>query len=56
MFEMQKMLASQYKKFFKWHEKLTWQVIDYINISDYTALWLAFAKGIIAVLLIQWIF
>ena len=55
MFEMQKMIAGQINKFFQWHEKLTYRVLDSYNISDYTALWIAFAKGIITVLLIQWI-
>mgnify|MGYP001185186982 FL=1 len=39
-----------------WHEDTTEAWIDRLNLSMYGAMWLAFTKGVLVVLLLQWIF
>lgn len=43
-------------KVFKWHERKTEWWIDQFGISNYQALWFAFIKGMIVILILQWIF
>ena len=48
------------KNIIDWHRDFSLKNAEYFkekfNISDYGILWIAFAKGIIVVLLLQWIF
>ena len=42
--------------FLDWHEDTTEALVDKLNISWYGATWIAFAKGILVVLILQWLF
>lgn len=44
------------KDFLDWHETLCWKYIDRFNLTDYQALWIAWAEGLILGLLLWWIF
>ena len=43
-------------KFLDWHEDLTYKWIERFGITEYHAMWVAYAKGLILVLLLWWIF
>tara|TARA_B100000035_G_scaffold287742_1_gene272904 strand:+ start:1445 stop:1591 length:147 start_codon:yes stop_codon:yes gene_type:complete len=44
------------QKVFKWHETRTEWWIEQFGLSNYQALWFAWFKGILTVLILQWIF
>tara|TARA_B110000503_G_scaffold128763_1_gene200229 strand:+ start:576 stop:746 length:171 start_codon:yes stop_codon:yes gene_type:complete len=56
MFKLQQMIAEFTDKSLQWHKDFlyTWQAK--YAIEDYNMWWLAFGKGVITVLLLQWIF
>lgn len=39
-----------------WHENLTYKWIERLQITEYHAMWIAYIKGIISMLLLWWIF
>ena len=39
-----------------WHRDYVEDFQDKYNINDYTYLWIAFSKGVLMTLLLQWIF
>lgn len=43
-----------------WHRDYSLKVVEYFkekfNISDYGILWIVFIKGVVYVLILQWIF
>tara|TARA_B100000678_G_scaffold240889_1_gene211722 strand:+ start:520 stop:666 length:147 start_codon:yes stop_codon:yes gene_type:complete len=43
-------------KAFKWHERTTENWVNKFGLSQYQSLWFAWFKGIITVLILQWIF
>lgn len=40
----------------EWHEKSLMNFQNGLRLDDYHMLWLAFGKGVVLVLLLQWIF
>ncbi|SVB79045.1 uncharacterized protein METZ01_LOCUS231899 [marine metagenome] len=44
------------KALLEWHEGMCWKYIDMFNLTDYQALWISWAKGLILGLLLWWIF
>ena len=48
------------KNIIDWHRDYSLKNAEYLkekfNISDYGILWIAFIKGVVYVLLLQWIF
>ena len=44
------------RKILEKHEELVWKFVDYFNLTDYQAWWLAFVKGFIFALILVWIF
>jgi hypothetical protein len=44
------------KDFIAWHRDYVEDFQDKYDINDYTYLWIAFAKGVVLTLLLQWIF
>lgn len=43
-------------KFYKWHKTQVYKFINFLNISEYQAMWIAFIKGILITLLLSYIF
>ncbi len=39
-----------------WHEDVVKQIMFKFDLSMYSTLWISFFKGVLAVLLLQWIF
>jgi len=39
-----------------WHEDLLEEYSDKWNLTQYTIAWIGFTKGVIVVLLLQWLF
>ena len=48
------------KNIIDWHRDYSLKVAEYLkekfNISDYGILWIVFIKGVVYVLILQWIF
>ncbi len=44
------------RKAWEWHENLTYKWIERLDITEYQAMWFAWFKGILTVLILQWIF
>ena len=48
------------KNIIDWHRKFSMKNAEYFkekfNINDYGILWIAFAKGVVLTILLQWIF
>mgnify|MGYP001178444924 CR=1 FL=1 len=44
------------KRLAKSHENLVKITLDTLDLSMYSALWISFFKGVLVVLLLQWIF
>lgn len=42
-------------KFLKWHEDMVMKWMDLLRLEPYHMYWIAFIKGIILTLLIQWL-
>tara|TARA_B100000900_G_scaffold278707_1_gene238343 strand:- start:163 stop:303 length:141 start_codon:yes stop_codon:yes gene_type:complete len=43
------------KKFFDWHEKFTWKMVDKMRITDYQALWFAWFEGLLLGAILIWL-
>lgn len=43
-------------KVLEWHEDWTYKWIERFGMTEYHAMWAAFGKGVVLVLLLQWIF
>ena len=43
-------------RFFAWHENITDDIQWKLNLSNYHMQWIAFGKGIVIVLILQWLF
>ena len=39
-----------------WHENILKTMMGTLDLSMYSALWISFFKGVLVVLLLQWIF
>ena len=50
------MISEQLEKLRDWHEDKINQVMLKLNLDEYTVYWIAFAKGVVLTLLLQWIF
>ena len=44
------------RKVLQWHEDLSYKWIERLDITEYHAMWIAYAKGLILGLLLWWIF
>ena len=44
------------RKVLQWHEDLSYKWIERLEITEYHAMWIAYAKGLILGLLLLWIF
>jgi len=44
------------RKAWTWHENLTNKWIERLQITEYQAMWFAFVKGLIVMLILTWIF
>lgn len=40
----------------EWHEDLVYKWIERLQMTEYQAMWVAFIKGSLMILLLQWIF
>ena len=54
--KLQEMIAKGIDKFLTWHTDFTDDIRWRLDLTWYHMTWLAFIKGIILVLLLQWIF
>jgi len=43
-------------KVFKWHERRTEWWLNEFGLTQYQAMWFAWCKGILTILILQWIF
>ncbi len=43
-------------KVLQWHEDLSYKWIERLDITEYQAMWFAFVKGLITMLVLTWIF
>tara|TARA_Y100000004_G_scaffold127243_1_gene143251 strand:- start:245 stop:391 length:147 start_codon:yes stop_codon:yes gene_type:complete len=44
------------RKIWNWHEDLTYKWIERLQITEYQAMWFAFVKGLVVMLILTWIF
>ena len=44
------------RKAWTWHENLKNKLIERLQITEYQAMWFAFVKGLIVMLILTWIF
>jgi len=44
------------QKLLQWHEDWSYQWIERLGITEYHAMWLSFAEGLVIGLLLAWIF
>lgn len=47
---------DNFSKLLKWHERRTEWWLNEFGISQYQAMWFAWCKGILTILILQWIF
>ena len=43
------------RKIWDWHENLTYKWIERLQITEYQAMWFAFVKGLVVMLILTWI-
>ena len=44
------------RKIWDWHEDLTYKWIERLHMTEYQAMWFAFVKGLVVMLILTWIF
>jgi hypothetical protein len=45
-----------FKRFLDWHESMCYKIIDWLEITEYSAMWIAFGEGVFLTLLLVWLF
>lgn len=52
----EQMIKETLSDIIDWHKDAVEDLQEKYNINDYTYLWMAFSKGVLLTLIIQWIF
>lgn len=56
LFKFQQMVAEWISEFFYWHEDKVQDFVEKYDLTVYQTSWLGFIKGVLLVIILQWIF
>ena len=56
LFKFQQMVAEWIAEFFYWHEDKVQDFVEKYDVTVYQTAWLGFIKGILFVIILQWLF
>ena len=56
LFKFQQMVAEWIAEFFYWHEDKVQDFVEKYDLTVYQTSWLGFIKGILLVIILQWLF